>query len=119
MIGFLRALLRRLRRGTPEPALVVSDAGVTLLDGDRPCDRFAWSEVREIATFKRDFGTWDDIRLAFRLDDGWVEVSEESEGWSSLTSALESHFPTIPPDWYRAVMLPPFETCYRVLYRGD
>jgi hypothetical protein len=56
------------------------------------------------------------IPLAFRVDDHWVEISEDTEGWSALSSALGRHFPTIPHDWYETVMLPPFATCYRVLY---
>jgi hypothetical protein len=54
--------------------------------------------------------------LAFRVTGGWVEVSEDAEGWSALSAAIERRFPTAPPDWYQTVMLPPFATCYRVLY---
>jgi hypothetical protein len=87
-----------------------------LLNGDRFCTRFAWGEVREVATFKRDLGIYDDICLAFRIDDDWIVISEDSEGWPALSAALERHFPTVPPEWYWLVMSPPFETCYRVLY---
>jgi hypothetical protein len=78
--------------------------------------RFRWDEVREVVTFKRDFGVRDDVRLAFRLADDWVEVSEEDEGWSALAEAMAKHLPGIPAEWYLEVMTPAFETNYRVLF---
>src|SRR5271155_1719690 len=116
MSAFLRDLLSRLRPKSPALAVQVSDEGVTLLEGDRQYARFTWVEVREVVTFKRDLGTYDDIRLAFRVDDGWVEIGEDAEGWPALSAAINRHFPATPPDWYETGMLPPFETCYRVLY---
>lgn len=118
MIAYFRDLMSRLRRKPPTPTVRVSDEGMMLFDGDRPGVRFAWSEVQEIVTFKRDLYIYDDIRLAFRVDGRWVEVSEETEGWPKLVAAIERHFPTIPPDRYQAVMLPPFEACFRVLYEA-
>jgi hypothetical protein len=117
MIAFFSNLASRLLPKPPKPAVRVSEEDVTLLEGDRTRERFAWGEVREVVTFKRDCGIYDDIRLAFRIDDDdWIEVSEEAEGWSDLTAAVERHFPSVPTDWYWTVMLPPFETRYRVLY---
>lgn len=112
-----RDLVNWLRPESPAPSVRVSDEGVTLLEGDRQCAHVAWCEVQEVVAFKRDLGTYDDIRLAFRVDGGWVEVSEDAEGWSALSAAIGRQFPTAPPDWHEAVMLPPFETCYRVLYK--
>jgi hypothetical protein len=116
MPAFLRDLASRLRLEPSALALRVSDECVTLVKGDRQCAQVVWNEVREVVTFKRDLLTYDDICLAFRVDDGWVVISEDAEGWSALTSALGRRFPTIPPDWYQTVMLPPFATCYRVLF---
>jgi hypothetical protein len=113
---YLRNLVHRLHRKPPIISVRVSDDGVTLFDGDQPSSEFAWNDVSEVVTFKRDLGTYDDICLGFRIDERWIEISEDIEGWGALTSALRARFPTIPADWYGAVMLPPFATCYRVLY---
>ena len=118
MIDLLRRLMSRLRPRAPALAVRVSDETVTLFEGTRQCVHFAWREVQEVVTFKRDCLTYDDIRLGFRIADGWIEISEDSEGWSDLNAALADRFPTVPTGWYEAVMLPPFETCYRVLYRA-
>jgi hypothetical protein len=69
-----------------------------LLEGDRQYAEIVRNEVQEVVTFKVDCGTYDDIRLAFRVSDHWIEVSEDAEGWSDLSSALGRYFPTIPPD---------------------
>jgi hypothetical protein len=116
MIAFLRELTTMMRRQPSALTVRVSDKYVALLEGDRQCAQVIWSEVREVVTFKRDFGTYDDICLALRVDDRWVEISEDAEGWSALCSALDRHFLTIPPGWCETVMLPPFVTCYRVLF---
>ncbi len=116
MLAFLRDWISRFRSKPFAQGVQVSGGDVTLFEGGRQYARFTWDEIREIATFKRDRGTHDDIRLAFRTDDHWLEVSEAAEGWSDLSAAIRRRFPTIPGNWYETVMLPPFETCYRVLY---
>jgi hypothetical protein len=112
----LRDLVSRLHWKRPVISVRLSDDTVTLFEGDRPGTEFAWNDVCEVVTFKRDLGIYDDICLGFRIDERWIEISEEIEGWGALTSALRVRFPTIPDDWYGAVMLPPFAKCYRVLY---
>jgi hypothetical protein len=97
--------------------LQVTDDAVVITAVWQETLRFRWGEVREVVTFKRDFGVYDDIRLAFRLAGGWVEVSEESEGWSALTEAMARHLPGIPAEWYSEVMSPAFETNDRVLFK--
>jgi hypothetical protein len=109
----------RLRPQTPALAVRVSSEGVALFEGGRQCAQFAWSEVQEVVTFKRDCLIYDDIRLGFRIGDGWIEISEDVEGWSDLTAAIARHFPAAPTGWYAYVMLPPLETCYRLLYKRD
>ena len=70
MTGFLRNLMNRLRARPPARTVRVSDRDLSLLMGDREYDHFAWDEVLEIVTFKRDLLTYDDICLAFRINDG-------------------------------------------------
>jgi len=116
MMAFLRDLVGRLRPKAVALAVRVTDENITVLEGDRQCWQVGWDDIQEIVTFKLDLLTYDDIRLAFRVDDLWVELSEDAEGWSTLSSALARRFPTIPTDWYKTVIFPPFATCYRVLY---
>ena len=119
MTGLLRNLLNRLRSRPPVRTVRVSHKDLSLLKGDREYAHFAWDEVLEVVTFKRDLLTYDDIRLGFRLADGWLEVSEDAQGWSEMTQEMHRQFPEIPPDWYMTVMFPAFETCYRVLFKRE
>src|SRR4051794_18075677 len=100
LLPLLRGLISRLRPKRSTLSVRVFDDFVTLFDGDRQSAQFVWNEVQEVVTFKRDLGTWDDICLAFRVNDRWFETSEDADGWSALSSALRRHFPTIPADWY-------------------
>jgi hypothetical protein len=117
----IRLLAGRLlpRRRQPFQTLHVSGDSVSINQTDQEPIQFRWAEVLEIATFKRDFFTYDDIRLAFRFADGWLEISEESEGWCEVAVAMAKYFPEIPPEWYFEVMRPAFETNYRVLFKHE
>ena len=119
MTSLLRRLIGRLCWRQPTRAVRVSDDGLMLVDGDRSLGHFAWDEVAEIVTFKRDLGIVDDIRLAFRVEHAWVEVSEDDDGWAELTNAVARHFPAVPPDWLQSVMFPPFEACERVIFARE
>jgi hypothetical protein len=77
-----------------------------------------WDTIRAIATHKRDLYIYDDICLAFQTEtELWVEVSEEEPGFQLLVDEVERRFPSVPKDWFTAVMLPAFEPNYRVLWR--
>lgn len=78
-----------------------------------------WADVREILAFKRDFITSDEVCLAFRNCDGWVEISESDDGFAQILAELKRNFPSVPDGWYTEVMLPPFETCEQVLFRSE
>lgn len=63
--------------------------------------------------------SYDDICLAFTSDgELWIEVTEHSEGFTDLCSAMSERFPTIPKNWFGEVMLPAFETNLRTLYKA-
>lgn len=104
----------------PAPRVIrVVEGGVTLLDGDRPCWRFAWGEVREVVAFKRDLITTDLVCLDFKVAGGWVVVHEEFEGWSDLIEMMGRHLPIDPPDWFPTVIHPAFAPNVRVLFRRE
>jgi len=78
-----------------------------------------WHDVCEIVTYKRDLFSYDQICLAFRtaVDNEWTEIWESDEGFEEACRVVRERFPSVPEDWYSTVMLPPFETCRRVLYQ--
>ena len=119
MPGFFRNLIDRwpASRARAAPTIEIADDAVVIRRQGHPSVRFRWAEVDEAVTFKRDCYIYDDIRLAFRLADRWVEISEESPEWSDLAAAMESHLPGVPADWYLEVMMPAFATNFRVLFR--
>lgn len=77
----------------------------------------AWDQIEEIAAFKRDLGTIDDIRLGFLVSGVWHEVSESDDGFLMLSKAMQERFSDIPEDWYSVVMLPAFETNWTTLWK--
>src|SRR5437773_2190523 len=98
MIAFLRRLLHRVERPRQieaRPSLQLTGGGVAVWHGGNVVASFRWQDVTGIAAFKRDFLTWDDVRLAFRFPDGWVELSEEWEGWSDVVMEMARRFPSI------------------------
>ncbi len=117
MFASWRNFWSRLRPKPPAFKILTDEEKFQLLEGDRTRSQFSWSEVQEVVTFKLDCWIYDDIRLAFRVRENWIEVSEEIEGWADLSAEIARQFPEIPPDWLSTVMLPTFETCYRVLYK--
>jgi hypothetical protein len=76
-----------------------------------------WSAVREVAAYKRDLLTTDEVRLRLDLDIApfSVEVSEEMEGFDKFKSAAEKRF-QFPQGWWSQVLQPAFATNARVLF---
>ena len=120
MLPFLTRILGNLNRRRPSKVidLVADQAGVAVVyEGQPPEKLFRWEDVEEIRTFKLDCFTVDDIRLAVRAEGLWHEFSEGCPGFFALTNGMRTAFPCIPEKWYWEVMLPPFATNERVLYR--
>jgi hypothetical protein len=120
MFGSIAGLIDRWKRRFASRSFeVLADRDgvrVVLADGT-VSSRFCWADVTEIRTFKLDLGTWDDIRLAFQVDDLWYEYSEEIKGFGQLSDTMREVFPDVPQDWFWVVMKPAFATNERVLYR--
>jgi hypothetical protein len=114
----LKNIASLLRRRPVVVTLQMDDERVTIQRSDReePLS-FCWRDVEEIRTFKLDLLTTDDVRLAFRVSDGWYELSEEHTGFMELSEAMRAKFPSIPEDWYQEVMQPAFATNQRTLWK--
>ena len=111
-------LASRFGRRPVVVAIRTDDERVTIERSDReePLS-FCWRDVEEIQTFKLDLLTTDDIRLAFRVPDGWYELSEDHTGFMEVAEAMRAKFPSIPEDWYQEVMHPAFATNQRTLWK--
>ncbi len=76
-----------------------------------------WNDVRVIRTYKQDHWCYDEIMLAFEIgEDTWVEASESMPGFKTVVSRMERMFAGISKDWYKVVMVPPFEANLRTLW---
>lgn len=122
MFQWLRQAYDRLRESGEEQvyAIVADDDGFSwsIMKSEKLLVNVRWSDVLSVTAFKHDLLTYDNICLAFETADGWVEVHEEMQGYDELIEAAERHLPSFPVrlEWYGDVMLPPFETCERVLW---
>jgi hypothetical protein len=93
------------------------DASVTLLDGQRRVWGCRWTDVNEIAAWKRDLFIGDLVCIGLRVDNEptYVECDEETPGWHALITALEARF-HFPRDWWSRVAFPAYATNWTVLW---
>ena len=74
-----------------------------------------WTEVTEIAAFKRDMLTIDDVWFQFKANSAPVLVCEEQPGFAELESQVVALFPSAA-SWRAQVIQPAFATNFTVLY---
>lgn len=114
----LRNLVKERLSGPPTYSVAADRSGVVISTSDgSPPRQFAWDDVDEVTTFKRDLATYDVICLSFNADGLWHEVWESDDGWEQLVERMHVVFPSIPPDWYAEVMLPAFAPSHRSLWQ--
>lgn len=121
MWSFWQSFVSRLRR---KPATIVkiapdNDGVVASWSNLEHPVRFAWRDVEQIETFKRDLLTIDQICLAFCVSGIRYEFWEEDAGFDLLAKLMEEKFPSIPEGWYGQVMQPAFATNQRTLWKRD
>jgi hypothetical protein len=117
----LKTIINRMNRKPAAAGVVraqLSDGGFVASRGDGRTEGVRWSEVERVFTYKVDCYTYDTIWLAFELrgQDGALHIREEAEGFQELISDLGKAFPEMNPEWYFAVMQPPFAENLTVLY---
>lgn len=76
----------------------------------------AWSDVLEIAAFKQDKLTWDDVWFQFKTATGFVLVCEEQPGFAQFEAAVIALFPSTA-SWREQVIQPAFAENFTVLYQ--
>ena len=100
--------------------LVLDENGFHLLKDTQRHIALRWADVRTIQTYKRDLLTVDSICIAFEVaDDEWIEIRDDMAGFDDVTLQMEELFSGVPEDWYSVVVLPPFATNERTLWRRD
>ena len=109
---FLDKLKKSLtQRSEPEWQPVVLEPG-----GFRSgSNRVKWSEVTQIAAFKRDMLTIDDVWFQFTANATPVLICEEQPGFAELESEVLALFPSAA-SWRAQVIQPAFATNFTVLY---
>ena len=82
--------------------------GFRLLADGRVEAEFDWIHITEIVAYRRDPEGADLLCLGFRASAtrGYVEVDEETDGYSKLLPALYDAFSSINPDWWQDVAKP-------------
>ena len=73
----------------------LSSDGFSVIEHDGTLHQVAWASVKEIFAFKLDMGTFDTIRLGFRVSDdgsGWqVDEDDRLRRTSGGSSATVQH----------------------------
>jgi hypothetical protein len=72
--------------------------------------KFDWSDILQIAIYKRDCFTMDLICAALMFSSGELEINEDMAGWRELMRELPIYLPNCQSfdQWFRSVMNPPF-----------
>ena len=80
---------------------------------------FNWTEVTQVAVFKRDHFTVDCICMIFELNKTQtLEVNENMEGWNTLVKAVPVYLSGAldEEEWWNKVVAPAFEPCFTKIY---
>lgn len=96
----------------------VLDDSFSVSADDHTTQRVGWQEIERIFTYKVDCFAYDTIWLAFQrqANETDLHVPEDAAGFQDLMSAMAKHFPSIAPEWYGDVMLPPFAANFTMLF---
>jgi len=78
-----------------------------------------WNEIEEINVYKKDILTIDLICMDIFFKETYIMFSEDTPGWYHLVAKLKEVFNHIPKDWDNDIILPPFETNFKTIYKRD
>jgi hypothetical protein len=126
MIPWLNKIKMRIQRSRLTRARQVSfnfnSDGVTYTSGindELENDQLIpWTNIENVAAFKRDLYAYDLICIAFETAEFAYEINEEMTCWPAFVAEISTHLPGClkAEEWYLAVMLPAFKTNWTVLY---
>ncbi len=76
----------------------------------------AWSEVRQVHSYKKDCLAFDQVRLIFLSDHTGIELSEDDPDFTGLCTFICQEL-GIPGDWYvKLISAAGFDTAFTTLY---
>lgn len=119
-MNLLQKFLLWQRSRQPRKRVVrLDEAGFTVILGGETKARVRWADVVEIATFKHDLFSIDEICLGFRRADSdtFAWAGEEDLGFAALREEVDRRFTGIQPDWFWEVMVPAFEEKWTTIWQ--
>jgi hypothetical protein len=92
------------------PDLRVDEHGFSLSKAGKCFERYSWDEVEKIVAWKRDRGTYDEIRLTIDLSarSEPLELSEEFNGFRPFIEAMRQRLAGVNENWWLEVAFPAF-----------
>lgn len=77
-----------------------------------------WDDVLEIAAWKDDLWSYDEICMGFRISEGdsYFWCDEEDQGWVNLMRTCEQRF-GFEDGWWSKVAIPAFERKWTVFWK--
>lgn len=123
----LRRILNRLSRAPRvHHQLAFDNKGVRLVsdwnDGTHRDAEFDWTDVIQVAAYKKDCFAVDLICTEFLLiSEASLEINEEMVGWEELMTKLPEYLPGCRSfdAWFLPVAQPAFAPNYTVLFRRN
>ncbi len=116
-------LLAKIRSWkAPEPAkrtVRFDSTGFEIVVKEEATVRVLWASVVEVAAFKRDLFSIDEICFGFRREgeqDFW-RTGEEDNGFKEFQSEVEKRFIGIRTDWFPEVAHPAFRENWTSLWK--
>lgn len=104
----------KLIRGRSEKIRVrvvrFDNEGFKVMLGDKTVGAVSWANVREVAGFKHDLWSYDEICLGFRVEgsENYAWSGEEDFGFEKFRAEVERRF-NLDPSWFMDIMVPAFE----------
>lgn len=101
----------------PTRAVSFDCEGFKVVVGDKPGKPVLWADVREVAGFKQDYWSFDEICLGFRVEgsDNYVWSGEQDNGFVHFRAEVERRF-NLDPSWFWDIMVPAFEEKWTSLW---
>ena len=128
-IRYRRAAAKQMQQGKPldEQRLELGLSGFVVhrksfrpyLAMSHSVEHVSWATVSKVTAYKQDNFTWDTIWLELEVNgDPHVRISEETEGWKDLLTAIPANLPgaLAPETWWDTVVHPAFAENATVIY---
>ena len=82
-------------------------------------EKLKYSDIERITGYKLDLMATDEICMDIVAGEWKFTFSESLPGWCQLLTRLKAAFPSIPDNWDREIIRPPFATNFTVLFERE